>query len=819
MSGNTAGRRDIGIFGDFGDGLAGKFKTLLTFGATSATRDIGITGSFDDDLAGNLERLLGLGKTSLRRDIGITGAFTDETDLKFRKLLSANTAARRDIGIAGAFTDMPDKIKTLLGAAFTTGTRKVGITSGFDPAMSAFMVDLLSKDTTGARDIGITGAIDASPAMRRLLSMDTTTATRGITATLDDDGISPLGQRFLTQLAAVGDVSRGIAGSLTVAAMDKTGGQFWRQLMSGVTTTAKTISGLVSVLPMTDDAGQFWQRLLAGASTTRQNIAGKLSVFGMGEVEAGYFGLLTGGFKSVPRGIAGKLSVDRMTPVESSYFGLLTNAFTAPTRGINGKLSVYKMGAVEADYWTLLTDAFTAPMRGITGKLTVDAMTGTAGDFWRQLLAGSSTVAKTIAGGITGVTQATGLSWVADKFLHQIIAGDGIFTKTIMGGVNIDGLDGRQLALLDAIRGANAGLLTVGGSFKFAPEAAFSTWFGDTLKTGITTPMSVLSLALGDLRKAVADQIAAEKGREVASALTNAAAGTLTGPMGANILGKDKIEELARIAGINIADHNAKGGTLQGLADRVAGFSAYDSIKAIVADPTGDRTKALLFEHLTDPGLMVNPGEYKKHVIPEWASKPQMHFEQIGLQQLLDGTRAFRPETFNWKTIGLNVPGFADGGIHAGGLRMVGERGPELEYTGPSRITSNSDLRAMFDMREVVAELRAVKAELHGMKAQDKQIGTATVSSIKDGNRTPDQMGRRWNSGGTGMKVLPSIIMTNAIMTATNVPEDDAAEWDISTTYDAGDHVIVATAHLVYESVVGTNLGNTLRLTTERNGL
>ncbi|SMF83209.1 Phage-related minor tail protein [Azospirillum oryzae] len=32
------------------------------------------------------------------------------------------------------------------------------------------------------------------------------------------------------------------------------------------------------------------------------------------------------------------------------------------------------------------------------------------------------------------------------------------------------------------------------------------------------------------------------------------------------------------------------------------------------------------------------------------------------------------------------VPGFATGGMHVGGLRIVGERGPELEATGPARI-------------------------------------------------------------------------------------------------------------------------------------
>lgn len=40
----------------------------------------------------------------------------------------------------------------------------------------------------------------------------------------------------------------------------------------------------------------------------------------------------------------------------------------------------------------------------------------------------------------------------------------------------------------------------------------------------------------------------------------------------------------------------------------------------------------------------------------------------------------------------VRLPQFAAGGIHTGGLRIVGEKGPELELTGPSRILANADL-------------------------------------------------------------------------------------------------------------------------------
>ena len=39
------------------------------------------------------------------------------------------------------------------------------------------------------------------------------------------------------------------------------------------------------------------------------------------------------------------------------------------------------------------------------------------------------------------------------------------------------------------------------------------------------------------------------------------------------------------------------------------------------------------------------------------------------------------------------IPGFASGGDHRGGLRIVGERGPELEATGPSRIWNADQTR------------------------------------------------------------------------------------------------------------------------------
>ncbi|MNZ84054.1 hypothetical protein D3C78_1027990 [compost metagenome] len=66
---------------------------------------------------------------------------------------------------------------------------------------------------------------------------------------------------------------------------------------------------------------------------------------------------------------------------------------------------------------------------------------------------------------------------------------------------------------------------------------------------------------------------------------------------------------------------------------------------------------------------------------------------------------------------GNSIPAFVSGGMHLGGLRLVGERGPELEATGPSRIWNAQQTRALMSgggsagYAEVLAELRASRDE------------------------------------------------------------------------------------------------------------
>jgi len=86
----------------------------------------------------------------------------------------------------------------------------------------------------------------------------------------------------------------------------------------------------------------------------------------------------------------------------------------------------------------------------------------------------------------------------------------------------------------------------------------------------------------------------------------------------------------------------------------------------------------------------------------------------------------------------IKIPGYAVGGTFGGGLRLVGENGPELEVTGPSRIYSASQTAAMLqgggDNGAVLAELRALRSELESIKAntQSSAVSASKLGRVVD---------------------------------------------------------------------------------------
>jgi phage-related minor tail protein len=91
---------------------------------------------------------------------------------------------------------------------------------------------------------------------------------------------------------------------------------------------------------------------------------------------------------------------------------------------------------------------------------------------------------------------------------------------------------------------------------------------------------------------------------------------------------------------------------------------------------------------------------------------------------------------------GAPVAAFASGGDHAGGLRLVGENGPELEVTGPSRIFNAQQTQSILaggsDQTQLLAALRALlqeqqslRDEVQGLRVEARAMASNTAKTTR----------------------------------------------------------------------------------------
>ncbi|MBT8169618.1 hypothetical protein [Falsiruegeria litorea] len=388
---------------------------------------------------------------------------------------------------------------------------------------------------------------------------------------------------------------------------------------------------------------------------------------------------------------------------------LLRKSSTTAKRSITALVNSGRIKASDLVFLDQLTR--TAPVkRVIDANMRAFGISGLDKALLAQLGSGKGGVKRVVDANM----RAFGISGLDKDLLAQLQKGTGAIDRIIKGKVDLGGLSDQQQMLLKSINGATAGKITLGGSFVFDPSSGFSSWFGSTVQSGIASPMSDLTDALGDLRQAIADQTAGTARSETIAGLNNYAAGMFKNSSGQHIATEAQVRKLAALAGVNTK------GTAQQLAYRVKSLSKSDALDDIYVDRSGYQTRNLLRARVGTDGLKVKAdaylGAYKD--VKKAGVGAQKHFDMHGQDEIASGRRSFRPEAFNWKSIGLNVPGFAAGGEHAGGWRVVGERGWELEHTGASRVVNNSDATRMLDQRQVVDELQKLRRD--GIATQDQ---------------------------------------------------------------------------------------------------
>jgi hypothetical protein len=197
---------------------------------------------------------------------------------------------------------------------------------------------------------------------------------------------------------------------------------------------------------------------------------------------------------------------------------------------------------------------------------------------------------------------------------------------------------------------------------------------------------------------------------------------------------------VARAAGVSLDQSQGA------VAAQVAGLSTSDGISGfnVVSSVTD-----YLFARLRDSNVSVDPADYlriysdlKTNPNSAYQNDPAGHFRDYGLAEILSGTRPFVPQAFDWSSIGVKIPGFASGGFHAGGLRLVGERGPEIEATGAARIYSASQTQRMLGggNGDVLQELKGLRNEVSNMRRENTQLQKEVAMNSRKSLRIDEQM-------------------------------------------------------------------------------
>lgn len=99
------------------------------------------------------------------------------------------------------------------------------------------------------------------------------------------------------------------------------------------------------------------------------------------------------------------------------------------------------------------------------------------------------------------------------------------------------------------------------------------------------------------------------------------------------------------------------------------------------------------------------------------------------------------------------IPAFAKGGDHVGGIRLVGEDGPELEVTGPSRIFNAADTRKILSAQSapqvivqtdpaLLAEIQQLRAQVERLESEQRRANGKAEQQRSDQQRATESVAR-----------------------------------------------------------------------------
>jgi DNA-binding MarR family transcriptional regulator len=358
-------------------------------------------------------------------------------------------------------------------------------------------------------------------------------------------------------------------------------------------------------------------------------------------------------------------------------------------------------------------DAVLAPdMPEATQQLLANAVTnGTRAlaleaHFGDQLTDGQR---ELLAKAVTNAERVVAISSEGDLTPEERAALRGVnrrFERVMDGKVDLSDLTAEQTGFFEAISGVSGGNLNLGGSFEFDPVGAFA----DSMQEAVGGPVDALSASISDMNTGMADLVSSLGGlrSEIAAYRLRAEEAAKNAAITSRVEGKAEQfdanwgrKSLARTEGLK------------------------DQLEALVAS-TGVSLSGIRLR--SDGTLAYNSSEIAGSADQIAAFRASGFWADGGLQDQIGAANANRRRANDYleqlrekiRNAG-GVPGFERGGAHMGGWRVVGEGGWELEHTGPSRVISNSESKAMLDNRAVVAVMEQVLSALSSFHADSSR--------------------------------------------------------------------------------------------------
>lgn len=649
-------------------------------------------------------------------------ALATSSDLRRVVHLVAGSALPPDvrmIALAGN-SELSRTVNAILSSGIPADARRLALGNvgayavAIEAALSPRIPDdvrriVLSQAGTYTASIGAAISASMPEAARRILLAQQGQFTTNITGILVQDmpgatrallvNANTEGLRAITLAAA-------FAQTLTPeqrAALQASGTTVLRTIMAAVNPAGLSAEGLLFLRQMSDGV----------ATTVGRTIDGRVTLARLTAQDQRLLMLDAG---TVQRAVAGSVRLGPMTPEERR---ILWASPGTVTRVIAG--SVTLRDSPYADHQRVLRAESGVVQRVIAGSVTLRNS-----PYWDHTLvlrAESGTIARVIAG---QVTLAGGPG--ADQ-LRILRAEAGAIDRIIRGQIQLGALTPQQQALLAAIGGASDGRILLGGSFAFDPSAGFRSWFEGSTRVTMTAPLTEVRIALNTLigvlradilarREAVAREQAIASAQASLQAAATARASSLTGLN--NVVAQ--VEALER----------STGGQLRlGQGDAQLGV-------------VGDRL-AYRADGLTGPAAA--QAKFRSHFWNDGGLEDQLYAQDRAVAAASARLAAARAAV---AALGA-VPAFAAGGLHAGGLRLVGEDGPELEATGPARIYSAPQTRALLADRggeagdsALAAAMREMARELAALRAENR----ALLMRLAKDQRDQARIARDWDQNG-----------------------------------------------------------------------